>query len=198
MSPFLNKVIGPEIPILGEKKFNGRVDADSIMATLARNAGMTVQAAGGVSFMPFDGAILRRAVGEVKLASGVIVKADAFFKLTAWQDDYARRCVKVLNGDLGHDGAWAVMWLNPTVDGLPTEIRFAWQDDDGDIQFVVESQRTLVDLQQVDDATSHGNNCAEAYKTWRGWLKDVDVQPDQTIKAAQGQQQKDPNVRPLV
>lgn len=199
MSPIVNKVIGPEIPILGEHKFNARVDAESIMATLARQNGQTLHASGGVSFVPYNGAILRQAIGEVRLPSGVIIGADVFFKLSAWQDDYARRCVKFLNGDLGHDGAWAVMWLNPTIDGLPTEIRFAWQDDDGDVQFVVESDVTLVKLQQTDDPrTMHGNNAEAAYRQYRDFLQDVDVQENQKIKAAQGQRPRDPNDQPII
>ena len=169
------------------------------MATLARQNGQTVKANGGVSFLPYNGAILRQAIGEVTLPSGVIVKADTFFKLSAWQDDYARRCVRFLNGELGHDGAWAVMWLNPTIDGLPTEIRFAWQDGDGDVQVVVESDLTLVKLQQADNPREmHGNNCESAYNQYKAFIKDVDVQKDQTIKAAQGQQPRDPNVQPII
>lgn len=182
----------------GPAKFNAKVDADSIMATLARSSGATLKADGGVMFTPFESVVVRKATGTVKLASGIIVTAENFFKLTPWQDDYARKLVMFLNYDLHHDGNWAVMWLNPTLEGMPTEIRLAYQDEDGDVQFVIESDRTLVNLQQVDDVRSHGENAEQAYMQYKQWLCDVDVQDNQKIKAAQGQQQFDPTIQPLV
>lgn len=186
------------LPGLGGHAFNAKVDADSIMATLARKNGTTLRCNGGVQFAPYDGVVVRRDFGEVMMDSGLLQPVSTFFKLTPWQVDYAQRLVKFLNYEMGHDGSWAVLWLNPTIDGYATEIRMAYQDVDGDVQFVVESDRTLVDLQSVDDVSSHGNNCNSAYVQWKQWMDDVDVQKNQTIKAAQGQQQLDPTVTPLL
>lgn len=185
-------------PIIAPNQFNGRVDADSIMASLARTSGQTLKCDGGVTYYPMGSVTVKKPIGTIVLPSGVMVKSENFFKITLWQDDYARRLVKFLNYELHHDGVWAVMWLNPTIDGYATEIRMAYQDEDGDTQFVVESQRPLVDLQQVDDVRSHGNNCESAYHQYKNFLNDVDVQDNQKIQAAKGEQPKDPNDQPLL
>lgn len=180
------------------KGFNAKVDAESIMASLARQNGQTLDHDAAIQWFPHDTAIVRKAEGQIVMPSGVVVNASNFFKITAWQDDYARRLVKFLNYELNHDGVWAVAWCNPTQEGYATELRMGFQDMDGDFQFLIGSDLTLVDLQTKDDARRHGKVCEEAYQTWRNWQKDVDVRPDQKIKAAQGQAQADPNDQPLL
>jgi len=185
--------------LAGQKKFNGRVDAASIMATLARKNGQTLKnIQGGIEFFPVDQAVIRKARGTVMLPSGVLINAENFFQITPWQDDYARRLVRFLNYELSHDGVWAVCWCNPTEDGYATELRYGFQDEDGDLQIALASDLTLVDLQTVDDVKRHGNVVEQAYQKWVEWKEEVDVRPDQTIKAAQGQSQADPRVQPLV
>lgn len=184
-------------PILGQK-FNGKVDAESIMASMCRQNGQTLDQYAAVTWFPHDSAIVRKAHGQVQLPSGVVVKAEHFFRITAWQDDYARRLVKFLNYEMSYDGVWAVAWCNSTVDGYATELRFGFQDRDGDLQFLIGSDLTLVDLQTRDDVRRHGKVCDNAYNQWRAWQRDVDVQPEQTIKAAQGQQQADPKDQPFL
>lgn len=196
----MNNVVRlPEVvaPILGQK-FNAKVDAESIMASMARQNGQTLDQDAAVQWFPHDGAIVRKATGQVLLPSGIVVNAENFFKITAWQDDYARRLVKFLNYEMRHDGVWAVAWCNSTVDGYATELRMGFQDLDGDFQFLIGSDLTLVDLQTRDDARRHGKVCEDAYQQWRGWQRDVDVKPEQTIKAALGQQQADPTVQPIL
>lgn len=186
------------LEVLGGHKFNAKVDADSILASMARANGQTYDQGSGVEWFPHDKAVVRKAQGQIKLKSGVVVNAEHFYKITAWQDDYARRLVKFLNYEMNHDGVWAVAWCNPTDDGYATEIRFGFQDMDGDFQFLIGSDLTLVDLQTRDDVRRHGKVCEEAYQQWRTWQKDVDVRPEQTIKAAKGQSQANPNDQPIL
>lgn len=188
------------LDVLTGSKFNAKVDADSIMATLARQTGQTISdVEGGIEYFPHNSTVIRKGKGVVRWSgSGIVLKADDFFKITNWQDDYARRLVRFLNYELNFDGCWAVVWCNPTEDGYATELRYGYQDADGDLQFVIGCDLTLVDLQAKDDARRHGNAAVEAYKTWQNWKKDVDVQPGQTIKAAQGERSRDPTVQPIL
>lgn len=180
--------------------FNTKIDADVIVASLMRKAGTTLgdNVNCGVTFVPHGQAILEKPIGYARTKNGVIRAASNFMKLTTWQRDYARRLVQFLNYELHHDGVWSVAWSNPTHEGMPTQLNFAFQDVDGDIQCVVNSDRTLIDLMTKDDVKGHGGNAEAAYQHYVTFVRDVDVKKNQTIKAAQGEQQLDPNVVPII
>lgn len=178
---------------------NNKIDGDTIVATMMRNQHQTIDSDCGLMFMPHGSMVLEKFIGYVKTpTSGVIRRAENFVKVTPWQRDYARRLVKFLNYDLHYDGAWSVMWGDPTIDGTPTTIHFAYQDVDGDVAFVVDSTRSLVELMQTNDVRSHGQNADKAHREWKAMMKDVEVRKDQTIKAALGEQPLDPNVQPII
>lgn len=172
-----------------------KIDGDTICAGLARRAGQVYEGEHGVMFMPHDQVVIVKHIGVVKTRSGVILRAEHFYKVAPWQDDYARKLVHKLNYELHHDGAWSVMWSHPTDDGMPTQINFAYQDVDGDPQLVINSDRTLADM-MTRGPDSHLENCERAYQQVVGWKKDMEIAPDQQIKWAKGQEQLDPNVQP--
>ncbi len=174
-----------------------KIDGDLIMATLAANAGDTLPGNHGVMYSPYYGKVERRYIGAVTLPSGVLQPSAFFFKVEAWQNEHAKKLVQTLNRDLHHDGAWSVLWNTPLEDGRPTKLNIAFQDVDGDIRFIIESDRTLPDL-LANGPESHLNSCENAYRQMMGWVRDVEIKPGQTIKFAQGQDQADPTVHPLI
>jgi hypothetical protein len=177
--------------------WNWKVDSNAIMAALMRRNGQTFGGEHGVTFMPDYMNCVVRHFGMVKMKSGVLVSAQHFYKTEAWQDDYARKLVANLNKQLHHDGVWAVMWTNPTEFGMPTELRIAFQDKDGDPQFVIEVERTLTDL-MVHGPDSHMENCERAYQQWVRWQKEMEISEKQKIKWGQGQEQINPLDQPLI
>lgn len=176
---------------------NYKIDADTIMASLMRRNGQTFQGRHGVTYMPNYADIVVKYVGDVRKPSGMILRAENFYKVAPWQDHHARELVRKLNAQLHHDGAWAVMWTNPTPDGMPTEIKISFQDVDGDPQFVIDCERTLADL-MTTGPESHMENCERAYQQWKQWQVDMEISPNQKIKWGQGQEQRDPHDQPLI
>lgn len=174
-----------------------KIDGDLILACLARNNGATLAGDHGVMYAPYYKRVERKFIGAVKMPSGVLSPAAFFYRLEQWQVDHAKRLVHMLNDDLHHDGAWSVLWTNPTAQGQPTELHIAYQDVDGDIRFVIESTRSLVDL-MMSGPESHMENCERAFQECMGWTREVDIRPDQTIKAGQGQQSVNPNIKPII
>lgn len=177
--------------------YNKKIDGDLLMACVAAGAGQTVSGEHGVMYMPYHRNVGVRYIGFVRAASKVVIPTKLFYKVEPWQDDYARKLVHLLNYQLHHDGAWSVMWGSPTQDGMPTQINMAYQDVDGDFCFVINSERTLLDM-QMTGPESHLENCERAWKQYTGWGEEVEIRPEQKIKAAQGQEQKDPTVQPII
>lgn len=182
---------------------NRKVDGDTLVRTAQAAAGQVLQGNHGVMFIPAGPrgpkmqSVAVRYIGQVRAPSGVIMEARFFYRVEPWQIDHAEKLVHKLNYELHHDGAWSVLWKHPAPDGVPTMISMAYQDADGDVQFVVDSNRTCADL-QIAGPESQIEICERAYKQFMGWLSDVDIGAGQMIKAAQGQQQKDPTIQPLI
>jgi thiamine phosphate synthase YjbQ (UPF0047 family) len=111
-----------------------------------------------------------------------------------------------LNREMHHGGRWVVGWAGQTnevtpggliVFGVPTTMGLVWLDQDEDVQFTVEIDERLDDI--IRSGPEHW--CDQAEQAWREWashIKEVDVRPDQTIKAAQGERPKDPTQTPDV
>lgn len=175
------------------------LDVDTIHAGLARMAGTVLAGAHGVQYTissDFGKQVRRTYVGgHVRNSRGILQRVENFYKVQEWQNDHATKLVRLLNYELHHDGSWAVMWTLPGFDGIPTELRMAFQDVDGDVQLVVESDRKPADL-LANGPISHLNNCEKAYQEWREHMKVVDVQKNQTIKMGQGEREKDPSIQP--
>lgn len=100
-------------------------------------------------------------------------------------------CVR-LNTELHLDGAWAVGWTDfAASDGFPKRLLMAYIDKDGDLIFVVDAEDPfLIMVAYVDD---YIEQCAQAYTHTQGHLADVGVNQNQRIKAALGQESKDPS-----
>lgn len=177
--------------------WNHKLDSNTIMAALMRRHGQTFNGSHGVTYMPDYMNCIVRHVGQVQMKSGVLVPTSHFYKVEPWQDDYARKLVADLNKILHHDGAWAVMWCNPTEFGMPTQLKIAFQDKDGDPQFVIDVERPLTDL-QVNGPKSHMDNCERAYQQWKRWMADMEINDNQKIKWGQGQEQIRPDDQPLI
>lgn len=111
-----------------------------------------------------------------------------------------------LNRELHHGGRWVVGWAGQSnevtpggliVFGVPTVMGMVWLDQDDDVQFSVAIDERLEDI--IRSGPEHW--CHQAEQAWNEWaahMEEVDVRPDQTIKAAQGEQPKDPTVTPDV
>lgn len=104
--------------------------------------------------------------------------------------------VKLLNGAIGHDGAWIAAWTEwtPTVEdvlcgagGHPERLVLLWIDHGGDPQFTVEIEDSLVDI--VTAGPDHWiEQCEEAWGKWHHAMRVVlDPKPDQLYRAAQGE-----------
>lgn len=174
-----------------------KINGDDIIAALHRDASTVLEGNHGVMFVRKDLNSQPRFIGEVKTPGGILMKARFFYRVQPWQEDHARRLVDMLNREIWHDGAWAVLWSHPDIEGVPHAINMAWQDADGDVCFVINSDRTLLDL-QANGPESQIGSCEKAWREYMGFMDAVDVQADQKIKAGQGQLQKDPNDLPLL
>lgn len=111
-----------------------------------------------------------------------------------------------LNRELAHDGRWSVGWTGNRNDitpgglmvfNIPSVMVLVWLDRDDDVQFQVSIDERL----DVFLACGPEHWCEQAEQAWAEWrchIGDVGVKPEQTIKAAQGQREKDPTVSPDV
>lgn len=116
---------------------------------------------------------------------------------------WAEHTLKRLNVELHHDGAWVIVFTHPTpVERLSIVAKqlvdyeryvFLWLDRDGDVQIPMEwSKGVTSDLKdwtaillQGDEATM--NKAESAWQIWADIRRDLDLQPGQTIKRAQGE-----------
>ena len=118
----------------------------------------------------------------------------------------AMELCQYLNRELHHGGRWAVGWAGAVNDvtphgllvfGVPTVMGMVWLDQDDDVQFSIAIDERIEDI--VRSGPQHW--CDQAEQAWQEWARhmdEVDVQPSQTIKAAQGEQPKDPTQTPDV
>lgn len=151
----------------------------------------------GLMFMPTHGfKIIEQWVGTYRTPAGLTVPPSMYFKFDEWQKPHAHSLTWKLNYDLHHDGAWSCLWRDPNQFGIPVTLDIAFQDKDGDVQFVIEGEEMRILELRLHGPDAHMENCEAAYQEWRGWEKDVDIQPDQKIAASKGQKQKDPFDQP--
>lgn len=96
-----------------------------------------------------------------------------------------------LNAEIAFDGRWAVGWtdFSPT-DGYPKRLFMAYLDRDGDLILIVDAEDPF--LVMVTSADDYIDQCTQAFYQAGSYAHDAGVTPDQRIKAALGQQSRDP------
>ena len=101
-----------------------------------------------------------------------------------WADIVCR----ALNKGARQGGTWIVAWCEPQdrIDRTPKRVLFLWKDGDGDVPICFDC------VEPFEDIVSWGPlywevHAHKALQQWREHLRDVEVRPDQMIKAAQGQ-----------
>jgi hypothetical protein len=111
----------------------------------------------------------------------------------------AVRLLEALVSKLHFDGTWIVAWCDPSpslVGGgvlvMPVPQRLVWmhKDKDGDVNVVVDTDDTLDEI--VETLDQRVNDAALAMQKYREIVKDVEIRPDQSRKAAMGQASADP------
>ena len=96
-----------------------------------------------------------------------------------------------LNAEIHLDGTWSVGWTDFSVeDGFPKRLLMGYLDKDGDLIFLVDAEDPFMIMIACVD--SYIDQCAQAYRQAYEHAADVGVKPDQRIKAALGQESKDP------
>lgn len=111
-----------------------------------------------------------------------------------------------LNKAIPHGGRWAVGWTGVVHDtdenGLviltimrPTILCFLWIDPDGDVPFTVTVDDPIHTI-ALSGPTHWIGQCEDAWTEWNRHMRDVDVQPHQTIKFDQGERPRDPAQQP--
>jgi hypothetical protein len=110
---------------------------------------------------------------------------------------YATDLCTKLNREIAFDGKWIVAFCELDLAiGLFRHLAMLFADQDGDVQFVVDSDESFET--QVRGVDAYVQQCAEAHAAWREMIRDVDVSPQQRIMAAQGEGSADLRAMPDV
>ncbi len=96
-----------------------------------------------------------------------------------------------LNSEIALDGRWAVGWtdFSPS-DGFPKRAFMAYLDHDGDLIFIVDIEDPF--LLMVGSVDDYIDQATQAFYQARTYAHDAGVTPDQRIKAALGEESRDP------
>jgi len=117
------------------------------------------------------------------------------WKPSASHQLFAQEICKVLNAQIAFDGVWSVCWTDWRVPAAaPRRIMFNFFDEDFDLQFVVDSDDPITVM--VQNPMAYVHQCAEARGRYLEQMKQLEVHPNQLIKAAKGQPSADPDAMP--
>ncbi len=93
-----------------------------------------------------------------------------------------------LNREIHHDGHWIVGW------SADRNVHAFWRDGDGDIHVSMATDVPVIDLTKWTD-TDFLNLCEEAWRTAMENLRNAEIGPENTYKAALGQMPLSPLIR---
>lgn len=99
----------------------------------------------------------------------------------------AREALWLINKELSRGGTWIWVWYAPVPDSRqPKDALLLWKDPDGDLKVSIDIQNPLSRLyagERIDFESIAGRAHNGMLEYWR----DLEVKPEQTVKAAQGQ-----------
>ena len=152
-------------------------------------------------------ALLRRFSAEAEHSAGngsyyaILIGSDGGFiehqigpGLAPEQTIFGRDMVFLLNRHLHHDGAWMIVFTNPTPKPI-IEIHgtvyqrfvFLWMDKDGDVRFPIENEEPFHEVLKAGPI-AWLQQAEVAWTTWHRLTHQVlDVRPSETYKRAQGE-----------
>lgn len=93
---------------------------------------------------------------------------------------WLRTMAVLLNTSLGNGGAWFTAWTNNK------EFQAIWFDRDGDVKVALDDDRPFARMQPAGPDFII-NNCQQALGTLTDFEKEMEITPDQQVKAAQGE-----------
>lgn len=105
---------------------------------------------------------------------------------------WARFACERVNKLARKDGAWVVVWCDPTIHGVPTRVMFLFKDKDGDVPCMFDCAEPFpaIVMLGTDWFVHRAEQVVDNYR--REWIKDLGIKPEQQIRAALGQASVDP------
>lgn len=114
-------------------------------------------------------------------------KAEGSVFVTRAHGIVAREALWAVNRELARGGTWIFVWYSPMPDSRqPKDALLLWKDPDGDLKVSVDIQNPLARLfagERIDFISIAGRAHNGMLEYWR----DLEIKPEQTVKAAQGQ-----------
>lgn len=114
-------------------------------------------------------------------------KAEGSVFVTRVHGIVAREALWAVNRELARGGTWIFVWYSPMPGTRqPKDALLLWKDPDGDLKVSVDIQNPLARLfagERIDFMSIAGRAHNGMLEYWR----DLEIKPEQTVKAAQGQ-----------
>lgn len=123
-------------------------------------------------------------------------KQKGLIAITSAHRIIARDALWLLNKEVRNGGTWIFVWYAPVpISRQPVDAIIMWKDQDGDLICSAEIKNPIGRL-YAGERVDFGGIASAALDRTLNFLRDLEVTPSETRKAAQGQPSANPNVIP--